>query len=165
MKRAFWILVSMVSAPIFGQPSLDHLLKTYNTGSIPYLSAQELRMHQLNNSFVILDTREKAEFEVSHIANAQLIGFNSFSEKNPILKKLPLDTPIVVYCSLGIRSEKIGKKLKKLGFTHIKNLYGGIFEWKNEHYPIVDMEGRETDTIHTFTKRWANYLTNGIKVN
>jgi len=66
---------------------------------------------------------------------------------------------------LGIRSEKIGKKLKKLGFTHIKNLYGGIFEWKNEHYPIVDMEGHETDSIHTFTKRWANYLTNGIKVN
>jgi len=33
-----------------------------------------------------------------------------------------------VYCSLGIRSEVIAKKLKKAGYTNVFNLYGGIFE-------------------------------------
>ena len=39
---------------------------------------------------------------------------------------------IIVYCSIGVRSEDIGEKLKELGYTKILNLYGGIFDWKNK---------------------------------
>ena len=41
------------------------------------------------------------------------------------------ESTIVVYCSVGYRSEKIAEELDKLGFTNVSNLYGGIFEWIN----------------------------------
>lgn len=140
------------------------LLQTYNTHSIPYISVEELRMLQMNDSVVILDAREPNEFVVSHIASAKNVGFNDFSSEEKELKKLQKNAPIIIYCSLGIRSEQIGEKLKKAGFTNIKNLYGGIFEWKNKNYPVIDSTGIETENVHTFSKMWSRYLHAGNPV-
>jgi hypothetical protein len=73
------------------------------------------------------------------------------------------NTPIVVYCSLGIRSEQISERLNNMGYVNVKNLYGGIFEWKNKGYPVLDKNGKETDSIHIFSKHWGQWLINGIK--
>jgi rhodanese-related sulfurtransferase len=147
----------------FAQKSLDALLNQYNTRSIPYISVEELRMHQFKSDVLILDTRETEEFEISHIAGAQLIGFNQFSIDIISTEIVDKETPIVVYCSLGIRSEEIGEKLSKAGYTNIKNLYGGIFEWKNKAYPVLNSQNKETDSVHTFSKAWSKWLTKGIK--
>lgn len=111
-----------------------------------------------------MDTRTQEEFEVSKIPTAHLIGSTDFSPM--AIQKIVRDknTLIIVYCSVGIRSQKIAQKLKKLGYTDVKNLYGGIFEWKNEDFPIVDQEGKETERIHTYSKYWGKYLKKGIKV-
>lgn len=143
---------------------MDDLLQTYNTRSIPYISVEGLRMLQVNDSVVILDAREPNEFSVSHIASAKNVGFNEFSSEEKQLKKLKKNTPIIIYCSVGIRSEQIGEKLKKAGFTDIKNLYGGIFEWKNKDYPVIDSTGIETENVHTFSKMWSRYLHAGNPV-
>ena len=55
----------------------------------------------------------------------------------------------MVHLILLYRSEKIGKKLKKLGFKNVVNLYGGIFEWVNSGYPVYDSKG-ETEKIHPY---------------
>ena len=47
-------------------------------------------------------------------------------------------TPTIVYCTIGARSETIGEKLKKNGFTNVYNLYGGIFEWKNADFKVLN---------------------------
>ncbi|GER58217.1 rhodanese-like domain-containing protein [Patiriisocius marinus] len=148
----------------FAQKTLEALLNQYNTQSIPYISVQELRMLQLNSDIAILDSREQNEYEVSHIDGATLIGFNKFSADDISEEIKDKDAPIIVYCSLGIRSEEIGEKLKKAGFTNVKNLYGGIFEWKNNDYPIVNNASVETDSVHTFSKGWSKWLNRGIKV-
>ncbi|SRX54362.1 putative adenylyltransferase/sulfurtransferase MoeZ [Aequorivita sp. CIP111184] len=140
---------------------MGELLQTYNTRSIPYISVEELRMLQMNDSVVILDSREPNEFNVSHIASAKNVGFNDFSLEEKQLQKLKKNAPIIVYCSVGIRSEQIGEKLKKAGFTNVKNLYGGIFEWKNKDYPVIDSTGIETENVHTFSKMWSKYLHAG----
>lgn len=144
-----------------GQKSLKKLLKANNSHSIPYISVAELRMHQMNDSVVILDAREPNEFQVSHIASSKNVGFNDFSSEEKQLQQLSRNTQIVVYCSIGIRSEQIGEKLKKAGFTNVRNLYGGIFEWKNKDYPVIDSIGIETENIHTFSKIWSKYLHTG----
>lgn len=144
-----------------GQKSLDKLLQQYNTQSIPYISVEELRMFQMNDTVIILDAREPAEFQVSHIKTAINVGFNNFTSNEKQLQKLKKYIPIVVYCSVGIRSEEIGEKLKKAGFTNVKNLYGGIFEWKNKNYPVFDSKGTETENVHTFSKIWSKYLQAG----
>lgn len=114
------------------------------------------------NSPLILDTREKNEYEVSHIENARWVGFDTFDDKT--LADLPKDTLIVLYCSVGYRSERIGERLQELGFTNIYNLYGGIFEWKNHNHPVVDTSGHETDKIHAYSKKWGVWLYKGEKV-
>ncbi len=162
MKNIFSILLFVFAANFAtGQKSLDKLLKTYNSQSIPYISVEELRMLQMNDTVVILDTRETNEFLVSHIASSINVGFNDFSSEEEQLQQLGKSAPIIVYCSVGIRSEQIGEKLKKAGFTNVRNLYGGIFEWKNKNYSVIDSTGVETENVHTFSKMWSKYLQAG----
>ncbi|WP_026450370.1 rhodanese-like domain-containing protein [Aequorivita capsosiphonis] len=162
--KTIFILLFLIAVNGFAQSKLDALLQTYNTRSIPYISVEGLRMLQINDTVEILDAREPAEFNVSHIPSAKNIGFNTFSSEEGQLQKIKKNTPIIVYCSVGIRSEQIGEKLKKAGFTNVKNLYGGIFEWKNKDYPVIDSTGVETENVHTFSKMWSRYLQAGNPV-
>lgn len=162
MKISFSLLVLLLFTNFaMGQKSLDKLLKQYNTQSIPYISVEELRMFQMNDTVIILDAREAEEFKVSHLKAAINVGFNNFSSEEKQLQTLNKNNLVVVYCSVGIRSEEIGEKLKKAGFTDVKNLYGGIFEWKNKGYPVIDSAGKETENIHVFSKHWSKYLQAG----
>jgi rhodanese-related sulfurtransferase len=107
---------------------------------------------------------EKKEFEISHLKNTYFVGYTTFSLKET-LKKIPnKKSKIVVYCSLGIRSEDIAEKLKVAGYTNILNLYGGIFEWKNKGNPVFDSNEKATDNIHVFSKEWSKWLLKGTKV-
>ena len=78
--------------------------------------------------------------------------------------RIPKDAILVVYCSVGYRSEKIGEKLKALGFSKVYNLYGGIFEWSNRGYPLVDQKEQPTTKVHAFNKDWGRWLEQGTKV-
>jgi rhodanese-related sulfurtransferase len=164
MKNMLFLLFISCSISAFAQKTLDKLLNQYNTQSIPYVSVQELRRLQTNDTVIILDSREPSEYAISHLNTARFIGFNHFSSEEISEEIEDKDAPIIVYCSLGIRSEEIGEKLKKAGFTNVKNLYGGIFEWKNAGYPVINSEGKETDTIHTYSKAWSKWLLKGEKV-
>ena len=146
---------------VTGQKKLDRTIRTFNNETIPYIQIAEA---VAIDSIVFLDTRENSEFEVSHIKNAFLVGYDNFDTKL-IKKSFPeLDTPIIVYCSIGVRSEDIGEKLVKLGYTNVKNLYGGIFKWKNQGYPVFDSSGNETEKVHAYSKLWGRLLTKGEKV-
>ena len=68
MKTLFTFLVCLFfSGVMVGQKPLDELLKQYNSHSVPYISVDELRMFQMNDTVTILDAREPEEFKVSHI--------------------------------------------------------------------------------------------------
>jgi rhodanese-related sulfurtransferase len=164
MIKYIYILLLLFASQSYAQKTLDHLLNQYNTRSIPYISVEELRMLQINGDVTILDTREDEEFKVSHIDGAILTGFNHFSSEQISEVIKDKDTPIIVYCSLGIRSEIVGEKLKKAGYTNVQNLYGGIFEWKNKEYPILNRQNKKTDSVHAFSKAWSKWLDKGIKV-
>lgn len=142
---------------------MDKLLSKYNSGDISYTSVEELKMKHLNDSVFILDTREKIEYDVSHLPEAIFVGYSNFSEDevSKILKDK--SASIVVYCSVGIRSENIATKLQKAGYTNVSNLYGGIFEWKNTDFKVFS-NGKETNKVHTFSKNWAKYLEKGEKI-
>ena len=164
MKTRYLILAFSVFIlnSVNAQDSLEDLLKKYNSGKIPYTSVQELRMDQLNGEVLILDAREPEEFQVSHIKGALEVGYDDFDIS--ILNEVPKDKKIVVYCSIGIRSENIGLKLEKAGFEKVENLYGGIFEWKNNDYPLVDEKGKATEKVHAFSKAWSKWLKKGEKI-
>lgn len=146
------------------QKTLDALLNLYNTRSVPYISVAELKMEMATGEIAVLDAREYEEFVVSHIPSAKYVGYNNFSSEEVSDSITDKDQPIVVYCSLGIRSEVIGEKLKKAGYTNVKNLYGGIFEWKNKDFKVLDINGNESENVHTCSKLWSKWLTKGNKV-
>ncbi|MAP80024.1 MAG: rhodanese [Aequorivita sp.] len=162
MKIIVFVILGVLNAvSAVSQNSIDRLLKQHNSHSVSYISVEELRALQLNDSILILDAREADEFKTSRLQNAYFIGYNNFSIDDKKLKTADKNALIVVYCSLGIRSEKIGEKLQQAGFTKVKNLYGGIFNWKNKEFPIVNSKGEKTENIHGFSKHWSQYLKNG----
>ncbi|MGQ3677830.1 rhodanese-like domain-containing protein [Tenacibaculum discolor] len=155
-------LIFLISVNSFSQKNLQQLLKKYNTESVPYISISEL---QKEKEVILLDAREPKEFEVSHLKNAMCVGYDFFNLENTLVK-LPKNknTKIVVYCSLGIRSEDIAEKLQKEGFSNIFNLYGGIFEWKNQGNITVNLQNNPTEKVHAFNKEWSKWLHKGEKV-
>jgi len=98
---------------------------------------------------------------VSALQNALHVGFKNFSLKR--LDTIGKSTQIVVYCSVGYRSERIAYKLHQAGYTNISNLYGGIFEWVNQGHPVYDSNG-QTKRVHAFNKLWGQWLQRGEKV-
>ncbi|MEX6626911.1 rhodanese-like domain-containing protein [Tenacibaculum salmonis] len=157
----FFLLISLSS---FSQKDLKQLLKKHNTETIPYIFVDSLsNLIYQKKEFVLLDAREPKEFKVSHLKNAICVGYNNF---NIDKINIPSDkkTKIIVYCSLGIRSEYIAEKLKKEGYTNIYNLYGGIFEWKNKQNLIVNSKNNQTNKVHTFNKAWSKWLLKGEKI-
>lgn len=159
-KTALLLALFMASMAL-GQSDMDLLLKQYNTRSVPYISVQELKKDQ--EKFLIFDTRKKGEYEVSHIPNA-IWTSEKVNDSIYAITDVAKNQPIVVYCSVGIRSEDFGERLKKMGFTNVKNLYGSIFAWKDEGYELRNAKEEETDSVHVFSKVWGKYLKTGKKV-
>ena len=151
------LLFSFVSK---AQNSIPEVLNKYNKKTVPYIKVNELK----RTDYVFLDAREPKEYQVSHIPKAIPVGYNQFDLKNVTTSIKDKNTPIVVYCSIGVRSEQIAEKLKKSGYTKVYNLYGGIFEYKNNGEKVVNSKNTATDSIHTYNKQWSTYLKKGIKV-
>ncbi|MEO0896974.1 MAG: rhodanese-like domain-containing protein [Bacteroidota bacterium] len=139
----------------------DLTLKGLLSHSVKEVSVYEI---ETPSSYQLLDTREKNEFEVSHIEGANWIGYDDFDMERIESLDLDKDQPVLLYCSVGYRSEKIGEKLKAAGYKNVQNLYGGIFEWTNAGKPLVNKEGQPTKKVHAFDKVWGVWVTKGEKV-
>ena len=137
-------------------------MKKYNTGEVSYISVEELRMQQLKDDVVIVDSRELEEYQVSHLEDAVYVGYDDFNISR--LEDISREKLVVVYCSLGIRSEDISAELQKAGFKNVRNLFGGIFEWKKKDFPVVDTLGKRTQKVHAFSENWGKWLRNAEKV-
>ncbi|WP_062062589.1 rhodanese-like domain-containing protein [Aquimarina longa] len=159
--RIVILFIILVSGSINAQNSLKKLLNQYNNESIPYISATGLE--KIKDTVLIFDAREKNEYLISHLENAVHVGYDSFAVAAIVEQKIAKNSHIVVYCSLGIRSEDVAEQLKKEGYTNIQNLYGGIFEWKNNGYPVINSKNELTEEIHTYSKEWSKWLLKGEK--
>jgi rhodanese-related sulfurtransferase len=164
MKTLHYLLLFLGATSMFSQKTLEDVLEKYNTKSIPYISSKKLTKTQNNTAILFLDTREKKEYDVSHIKGATHVGYKTFDLAIISETIKDKDSPIIVYCSLGVRSEEIGEKLQKAGYTNIKNLYGGIFDWKNNGLPLVNNQQKETDSVHIYAEEWGEWLYKGVKV-
>ena len=137
-------------------PAFDRTVSTMIKHSIPLIGVEELAKDQY--SYVLLDAREEGEYAVSHLEGALFIGFDNWDKS--VMEEIDKNAPIVVYCSIGVRSEKIGEKLQKMGYTNVQNLYGSIFEWSNQGYPLVDNAGYPTKKVHGYSWAWGKWMTN-----
>lgn len=146
--------------PTVGSGTYNVMLNGLLGRNVPEISVSDLDSVQHNVQ--LLDARERNEYEVSHLEDAQWVGYDDFDLER--VANLPKDTAIVVYCSVGYRSEKVVEQLQAAGFTNVQNLYGGIFEWANEEKSVVDPKGEPTNKVHAFDRVWGVWLNKGKKV-
>ena len=132
MKRilAIFILVasfgctSAQEKPAVGSSAYDLMLQGLLDRDVSEVSVEQLG--ETAPKYLLLDAREKNEFQVSHMKDARWVGYDDFNLDR--VSDIPKDSAIVVYCSVGYRSEKVTQQMRDAGFTNVHNLYGGIFE-------------------------------------
>ena len=162
MKSILFYIVLCIGLLTNAQHNLEKVLSKYNSETVPYISVSEL--NKVMDEVIILDARELNEFNTSHIKNAIHVGYDSFNineTKKHLKKKGEI---IVVYCSIGVRSEDIGEKLKSEGYLNVHNLFGGIFEWKNNGHNVYNTNNEITENIHAYSKQWSKWLLKGNKI-
>ena len=82
--------------------------------------------------FVLLDVREKWEYEMVHIEAALLMPFGELPRR---FREITPGVEVVVYCHWGMRSLDAAFLLQQLGFKSVKSLVGGIDRWAQEIDP------------------------------
>lgn len=114
-----------------------------------------------SRKFYILDARSLDEYRVSRIKGARRVGYEDFSVERVWM--LHRDNPVIVYCTDGERSKKVAKYLEMMGFGNVSHL-GGVIDWVNEGYAIVDEKGTETKYLHVWKKEHGRNLKKGKAV-
>lgn len=139
--------------------SFDLILNSILSDSVPSLTVD--RLVHAGDHIILLDSREREEFDVSRIAQSRHVGYDHFDPES--IADIDKEAKIVVYCAVGYRSEKITMRMKELGFNNVSSLYGGIFEWANQGYEVFNNSGK-TDSVHAYNRFWGIWLQKGEKV-
>jgi len=110
-----------------------HLKSLLNKASKSIESIEVEDLYILDNKLILIDVREPEEFSSGYI-NAHTIltiprGKLEFMAIDRVAKKYGQDSHIVTYCLKGSRGLLAAYQLKKLGFTNVRNLNGGIINW------------------------------------
>ncbi|TAF44134.1 MAG: rhodanese-like domain-containing protein [Sphingobacteriales bacterium] len=162
LKKSCFVFFWLLPFAAIGQiknPNFKALVDSLCTLVTPKVTIDSFK--HIKNVYV-LDTREIEEYEVSHLKNARNVGYIWFDMRN--IYDIPKNATVVIYCSVGLRSQKICHKLISAGYQHVYNLYGSIFEWFNQGNPVYKSNGIQTSEIHTYTKDWAKWVIKGTKV-
>jgi len=102
---------------------------------------------------LLLDVRTQAEYDLSHLQNAEHVAPDAPASVVPP----PKDRPIVTYCSVGYRSGAFAEKLHAAGFSNVLNLEGSIFAWANEGRPAF-RDGVQVEKVHPYNRTWGLLL-------
>lgn len=79
---------------------------------------------------VLIDVRERDEYEQGYIPHAQWIprGFLELKVEDAVPER---STEVIVYCAGGVRSALATKALQDLGYPKVSSMAGGFRAWKN----------------------------------
>ncbi len=94
--------------------------------------AQLKQMMDENPDLFVLDVREPHEIAICRITGTWEIPLGQIPQR---FAEVPKDLDVVVHCKLGGRSAQAVEFLKSQGYSHVKNLAGGIIRW------IDDVDG------------------------
>jgi rhodanese-related sulfurtransferase len=168
LRRGLFIISLIVAAlALLGMRSVDwFLLKKslrHKFPKIEWISTSELADWLANKhrpAPVLVDVRTPEEWNVSHLPGARRVDPSASTEN--VSAGLSKDTPIVTYCAVGYRSGEMAERLRAAGYNNVHNLEGSIFEWANEHRPLVHEEQR-VSTVHPYNSFWGRLLNDDVR--
>ncbi len=147
------LLLSIVCYQVYRRGLFTFL----NNSNLERVDAHEAAQLLSRKPLTILDVRDANEFEVSHLEGA-------LRYKEGLLENLDPKSPILVYCTVGVRSNKLAKTLRELGFNEIIELQDGLIGWSNAQLPLVNSANQSTDSIHVYNQYFGNLLKKGTAV-
>ncbi len=86
--------------------------------------------------FLLFDVREESEFAADHLSGAIHLG-KGIIERDIEARVPDPTTPMVLYCGGGYRSALAADNLRKMGYTHVLSMAGGIRGWREHHFPLT----------------------------
>ncbi|MCY4357101.1 MAG: rhodanese-like domain-containing protein [Gammaproteobacteria bacterium] len=111
------------------------ILYHQRTGSSGVGPQQAVMLINRKNAIVV-DVRERKEFEAGHIVDSINIPMAKLKQRISELKK-HREKPLVVVCKLGQHSGEAAKTLMAEGHQEVFKLSGGLTEWKAQSLPLV----------------------------
>ena len=78
---------------------------------------------------MVIDARDKAQFDKSHIPGAVNIEWRQVLAQKD---KIPKNKPVLIYCNTGSLSAQAGFALRVAGYENLRILQGGYEEWKTK---------------------------------
>jgi rhodanese-related sulfurtransferase len=109
---------------------------TIGGGSYKNVTASELNAMLKEKDFVLINVHIPF---AGNIANTDLsIPYDQIQQN---LSQLPADknAKVVLYCRSGHMSQIAAETLVELGYTNVWNLKGGMDDWQQAGYKIVDL--------------------------
>jgi rhodanese-related sulfurtransferase len=97
------------------------------TKGVRNISTAELKNELKDKNIFFIDVRTPGEYKGNHIREFKNIPLNLLAQKAE--KELSKDKEVIVICQSGMRSGQASKILKKLGYTKVTNVKGGMNAW------------------------------------
>ncbi len=110
-------------------PSVAEAILPLDSDTYTIAPSQLQEMISEGKPFILLDVREKWEYEIVHIEDAMLIPLGELPKR---CREITPGVEVVVYCHWGMRSLDAAFLLQQLGFKSVKSLVGGIDRWAQE---------------------------------
>ena len=96
---------------------------------ITEISPQEAARKSQSGEAVIVDVREKDEWDEEHIPDATHLSRGTI--ELDIEEKVPdLNALIICHCGGGGRSALAAESLQKMGYKNVRSMAGGFKAWK-----------------------------------
>ena len=97
---------------------------------------QEAIMMINRKDALVIDVRERKEFDSGHIVDSLNIPLNKLKQRLNELRKHK-QKPLIVVCKLGQHSGDAAKLLQEAGHDEVVRLTGGLTEWRAQSLPLV----------------------------
>jgi rhodanese-related sulfurtransferase len=86
------------------------------------------RVLSQNQEVMLIDCRERDEYNICRIQSSELIPLGQFTEHAP--SRIPSkETPVLVHCHHGMRSLRAVEWLRRQGYSQAQSINGGIDAW------------------------------------
>ena len=135
LQKSPWNMMLFGTAVVSGGMLVMPLITRLSAGGAAQVGALEAVQLMNRRDAVVLDVRGNAEFAAGHIPNARNIPFAELTDRLRELEKLK-SRPIIVSGQAASHSAKVCAALKKIGFTDVVALRGGLSGWVEASLPV-----------------------------
>lgn len=130
-----WFLITLLAATV----ALLAWLENRRAGK--GISPHALTTMVNHDAAVVIDLRDKADFDNGHIVDAVNLPFSKWQLQHNAGGKTDLqqygDKSLVLVCKMGQQSSYVAKRIQTEGGPAIYRLAGGLMEWQGAQMPLV----------------------------